>query len=53
LPNLTVSPAISADELNYDYKQDFYSLDAVSQYIFGRILADKNYSIGSKMEKVS
>jgi hypothetical protein len=40
------------NELDGEYQQDFYSLDATSYYMFSRMLVDSNYSLGKKMETV-
>jgi hypothetical protein len=48
--------ASSAQELNgeldSEYKQDFFSLDATSYYMFSRMLVDSNYSLGQKIMSV-
>lgn len=36
-------------ELDSEYKQDFFSLDATSYYMFSRMLVDSNYSLGQKI----
>ena len=40
------------NELDGEYQQDFYSLDATSYYMFSRMLVDSNYSLGKKMKIV-
>jgi len=39
-------------ELDSEYQQDFYSLDATSYYMFSRMLVDSNYSLGKKMQAI-
>jgi hypothetical protein len=39
-------------ELDSEYQQDFYSLDATSYYMFSRMLVDTNYTLGKKMQTV-
>lgn len=45
--------ANSSQDLNRDYdsdyKQDFFSLDATSYYMFSKMLVDSNYSLGQKI----
>jgi len=43
----------NVNELDSEYKQDFYSLDATSYYMFSRMLVDGNYGLGQKMQAVS
>jgi hypothetical protein len=40
------------NELDSEYKQDIYSLDATSDYMFSRMLVDTNYSIGKRMSMI-
>ena len=40
------------NELDGEYQQDFYSLDATSYYMFRRMLVDSNYTLGKKMQVV-
>lgn len=47
LPNLRCSPLAPGEES--EYRQDFFSLDATSYYMFSRMLVDGNYSLGQKM----
>ena len=37
------------NELDSEYKQDIYSLDATSNYMFSKMLVDTNYSIGKRI----
>lgn len=50
LPNLRCSPVAAGEES--EYRQDFFSLDATSYYMFSRMLVDGNYSLGQKMLSV-
>jgi len=40
------------NELDGEYQQDFYSLDATSYYMFSKMLVDNNYTLGKKMKIV-
>jgi hypothetical protein len=40
------------NELDSEYRQDFFSLDATSYYMFSRMLVDNNYSLGQKIISV-
>jgi hypothetical protein len=40
------------NELDSEYKQDIYSLDATSTYMFSRMLVDTNYSIGKRISMI-
>lgn len=37
------------NELDCEYKQDVYSLDATSTYMFSKMLVDTNYSMGKRI----
>ena len=39
------------EDVDSEYHQDIYSLEATSTYMFHKILVDKNYSLGKKMKK--
>ena len=48
--NMKVNPLIN--ELDTEYKQDFYSLDSTSYYMYSRMLVENNYSLGQKIIQV-
>lgn len=48
--NIKENPLIN--ELDTEYKQDFYSLDSTSYYMYSRMLVENNYSLGQKIIQV-
>jgi hypothetical protein len=49
LKSLNEGSSALINELDSEYKQDFYSLDATSYYMFSKMLVDSNYSLGQKI----